>query len=581
LDRIAEIEALLAEIEDLKGSGLTDAALDAAIAALLAGEDLDDLLDELADLNALLSDINDSVADLQNSIADLTDELSDLDDLIADLTDRVADAVLAEADARAEADAARQAADDAQALAEALRLQADTLQAAADAALALALVQQPTVVTPGNLNLFAGRGIGSQSNPLSVSVGGKLNASAPNRIFVGGFGNLKLGRIQTSGTGMLGFTVVGDLTSDGSVISGASADLNSLAGDVGKPGSPIIVDVSKLTGLAARGFYVKNLRSVVIGSIIAGDKVDLTVDGSVTAETGTTPNIIADDLTLVASGDVGTASDPLRLAVGRLTMRGRNIYLKLKTDTTINQVVGRDVVIDSDANIWADDTLPLSDYHVIADNLQIDALGMIGTEQTPLRVWVSGRVVAASKWLDVHVVNYYKAPPEDRDDSSSRGRRPYRPGVRSDVEEEATEVAVVVISRPKIPLGNGGKEDPVVVVVIDDTSGWSLINLILTILGLLLALWLLLLLLRSRQNKRLEQPRRTLLFVCRLLALLLGLAALRLFITTEDLSGNMGFVNSWTIVHVMLFAGQIVFAFGVSSKPSQSSTRTRTMVSRG
>ena len=111
------------------------------------------------------------------------------------------------------------------------------------------------------------------------------------------------------------------------------------------------------------------------------------------------------------------------------------------------------------------------------------------------------------------------------------------------------------------------------------TAAWALVNLILSIVGILLALGLFIAYF-SRNTKEEEHDRRrdkrrghegyderteareearSKRMVWRIVTLVAGILAIILFFLTEDMTLPMGLVDYWTIAHVIIFILQIVF----------------------
>ncbi|MDR2036110.1 MAG: InlB B-repeat-containing protein [Coriobacteriales bacterium] len=92
-------------------------------------------------------------------------------------------------------------------------------------------------------------------------------------------------------------------------------------------------------------------------------------------------------------------------------------------------------------------------------------------------------------------------------------------------------------------------------------TSWALLNLVLTAMGVLLAVIMLIVpLLRLSRDKEYEvslsklQRRRIMWAVISLIA---GSLAAVLFFITQDITLPMGLVDSWTVIHVAIFAAQI------------------------
>ena len=581
--RIDDLEQLFADIADiLADSALTDAQKDAAIDLLLAGDILADLLAEYDALIAAYPALEAEVLRLTTLVDTLTDAL-DAQQLVVDkLNIALTDAIAAELTAQATATAARLAATAKQAEAIAKRALADAAKADAEAKLASALLLEAAIQAARNLTLNASDTVGKPEAPLSVTVGGLLDAAAPNGVYIAGIGNLVISDIVTDTEAVIFST--GDLTSDGTLISVPSIDLGSLTGDVGKPGNPIDLNVDKLSGYAKKGFYVRNRKSVEIGSIQA-ETVDLDVNGNVTAAPGTTPNIIAEKLDLDATGNVGTVTDPLRLAVDDLTVKANDIYLHLVTDTTITEIIGKDVVIKGDANIWANDNRPGGNgYHIRAENLDIEAFGDIGKRPVPMWVYVPGTLIAKSIDGFVYLINGWPEPERPDPPGPIPGPGPgpnpipyYRRPTPVVGEEEVVEEDAVVVPDPVVVRPNPyPRPDPIDPDPIPLVESWALMNLILTLLSILLAL--LLLFRRKRENEsdsELERWRardsRRKATTFGLISLALAIVAIVVFVLTQNMNNPLALLDGYSILHVIIVLVQIVLIIAATARATNTS----------
>jgi len=111
-------------------------------------------------------------------------------------------------------------------------------------------------------------------------------------------------------------------------------------------------------------------------------------------------------------------------------------------------------------------------------------------------------------------------------------------------------------------------------------SGWALVNLVLSLVGFVLALGLVIYVLLKRKqtqkkfsvversSKQNGQLRRVWLAV----AFALGVVGVIVFLLTENLSLPMIFVDSWTILNVVIFAVQIITTVLVFKCKKQSSS---------
>ena len=198
-------------------------------------------------------------------------------------------------------------------------------------------------------------------------------------------------------------------------ITAASGSLNSLRGDIGTQDNPLKTTLDRVSALG-ENVYLDNTKDLVIDSIIAdGDpnkedgNVHLTVDGDVIdgddpAKPDNT-DIIGGNVHIDASGDIGTKEDPLDVESGAFGATGGNIHISSEGDVKVDKIVGTDVSISSGGKV----TDQGDGDAIIADNLGIDA-GVIGEENNPLNVNVSGELDIHAKYGYVNLVNSYWTP---------------------------------------------------------------------------------------------------------------------------------------------------------------------------
>jgi len=384
-DRIGEIEDILKDVENIRADDtLSEEEKQAAIEAILGDSKEDALHKELETLSGTLPQLEEALKQAEE----------------------------AEEAAKAKAEEARKIADDAKAEADAARAEADLKRQEADKALEEALKREPTVQLPGDLDITAGGSIGSEDAPLSVEVGGDITAEAPEGVHIAGYGDMNIKDITSENEVTVSGS--GDITGSGNGphIDAPAADINSLGGSAGTEKDPLKLDVDSLSGSAKDDFVAENDGDLEIGSITAGGKADLEVDGSVTGTSGETPNISAEELELKAEGSIGTKEDPIRVNADKITVDGRDIDLDIGTDTTIHQIRGDEITINAAGDVFADPETPEHDYHIIGDSLELIAQGNVGTEEEPLRIWVPGEVKIESVYGDVYCHNYYEPEQE-------------------------------------------------------------------------------------------------------------------------------------------------------------------------
>lgn len=370
--RIAEIEAVLRQAEAIR----TDESLTEEERAALLGESTTEALS--AEQANLLS----RLPALQNALQAAQD---------------------AEAKQRAVAEPARDAADAAKAEAAAKQEAAVKAQTLADAARQATEAMQPAITLPGDLKLLAGGSIGTEQHPLSVGVSSTVDAEAPDGVYLAGFGDLAVARIETGADAVVNAT--GGLS--GGNIHAEKAELNALGGSVGSREMPVALNVKELSGTARGEFHAVSAGDLAIGSVHAGGAAGIASSGSIAASGDAPSNITAEELSISAQGAVGTETALLRINAGNLTISGRGIYIKLIADVTIHTIEGGNIVIDADGNVWGDPETPQREYHIKGDSLDLDAFGSVGTKEVPLRIYILGKVAVESEWGELHYRNHY------------------------------------------------------------------------------------------------------------------------------------------------------------------------------
>lgn len=374
--RIAEIEAVLRQAEAIRtDESLTEEERAAQLAALLGESTTEALSAEQANLLSRLPALKNALQAAQD----------------------------AEAKQRAVAEPARDAADAAKAEAAAKQEAAVKAQTLAEAARQATEAMQPAITLPGDLKLLAGGSIGTEQHPLSVGVSGTLDAEAPDGVYLAGFGDLAVARIETGADAVVNAT--GGLS--GGNIHAEKAELNALGGSVGSREMPVALNVKELSGTARDEFHAVNAGDLAIGSVHAGGAAGIASSGSIAASGDTPSNITAEELSISAQGAVGTETALLRINAGNLTISGRGIYIKLIADVTIHTIEGGNIVIDADGNVWGDPETPQREYHIKGDSLDLDAFGSVGTKEVPLRIYIPGKVAVESEWGELHYRNHY------------------------------------------------------------------------------------------------------------------------------------------------------------------------------
>ena len=97
-----------------------------------------------------------------------------------------------------------------------------------------------------------------------------------------------------------------------------------------------------------------------------------------------------------------------------------------------------------------------------------------------------------------------------------------------------------------------------------EAKQWSLINLILIIIGVILAIITTIRVLLKKQN-----------WAWMVIAIIADIAGIALYLTTQNMSNAMVVLDKWTIINVLIFAGSVTAAVVaikcVKDKPYHSS----------
>ena len=179
--------------------------------------------------------------------------------------------------------------------------------------------------------------------------------------------------------------------------------MNSLGGNVGSSeDDPLKPAVDELQA-SGENVWIDNDKSVIIDSIIGGD-IDLTVDGDVLGgdPSDGSDDIIGGDVDIDAIGSIGSEDAPLEVESDEISASGDDIHLDSDGDVVIDKIeADGDVVIGSGGSV----TDKGEGDSIIADDLQINAGGSIGTEEDPLNIRVPGKVETESGFGGVFMVN--------------------------------------------------------------------------------------------------------------------------------------------------------------------------------
>ena len=302
--------------------------------------------------------------------------------------------------------------------AEALQAKADELAAIADQkekeaqdAFDKAAESIDSITVGGDLTITAGGSIGESDNALGMDVEGEsaleIGDSAQDDVIIESTGDITIKPIVADDVVI---DALGDISSAGSGEDETQSDrdivaenlqINSVGGSVGKEEDPINTSVDSLTASGEK-IYIDNDKDLEIDSVVGGD-VNIEVDGDVISDPSDDgADIIADDLTIDASGDVGCEDDPLDIDADNVTINGGDITIDSRDDLNIERIEGDDVKIESDGNVTGGP--------IYADNLEIDAAGDVGSKDDPLDITVPGYVEIDSLYGYTYVINHYVAP---------------------------------------------------------------------------------------------------------------------------------------------------------------------------
>ena len=274
-------------------------------------------------------------------------------------------------------------------------------------------------------------GIGEKDNALGITAGGITHigtgeGTVLKNVDIESGGDLTIDSIVAEDE--VNITAMGDINGsedqDTVDITAPSGSLSSLRGDIGTQEDPLKTALDNVSAFG-ENVYLENTKDLIIDSIIAsGDpdkdgNVHLTVDGDVID--GDAPvkpddtDIIGGDIQIDASGDIGTKDDPLDVESDEFGATGDNIHISSEGDVKVDKIVGSDVSISSGGKVTDKDDKD----SIIADNLDIDA-GVVGEENNPLNVNVSGKLNIHAKYVYINLVNSYRTPDSDRIPDSDR-----------------------------------------------------------------------------------------------------------------------------------------------------------------
>ncbi|MDY6180230.1 MAG: hypothetical protein SPI15_05205 [Candidatus Faecousia sp.] len=263
--------------------------------------------------------------------------------------------------------------------------------------------------------------LGEKDNALGITAGGTTHigtgeGTVLDSVDIESGGDLTIDSIVAEDE--VNITAKGDIKgsegTDTVDITAPSGSLSSLRGDIGTQEDPLKTALDRVNAYGDN-IYLDNTKGLIIDSIIAsgdpdqdGGNVHLIVDGDVMD--GDAPakpddiDIIGGDVQIDASGDIGTKENPLEVESDVFGATGGDIHISSDGDVKVDKIVGSDVSISSGGKVTDQD----DEDAIIADNLDIDA-GVVGEEDNPLNVNVSGKLNIHAKYGYINLVNSYWA----------------------------------------------------------------------------------------------------------------------------------------------------------------------------
>jgi hypothetical protein len=248
-------------------------------------------------------------------------------------------------------------------------------------------IGRDTVEVAGNLLLRAGGSIGEADHALSMLVSGTVTVDQGDNpsdgLYIASGGPITFSGINAYGN--VGIIALGDIRfAPGRGLSAEVASLLSLNGDVGSKKRPVLVNAGEVSA-AGNNVYLRSARNLRVDTIIAGNEARIRSDGGVTGvlrDAGDDrTHFSAPMLDIEAGGNVGAASNPLRLNVDRLKLLAGNVTLaNISGALDIVRLRGNRVRIDALGGVLGGP--------IYADRLTIRAGGSVATKDDPLILWV-------------------------------------------------------------------------------------------------------------------------------------------------------------------------------------------------
>jgi hypothetical protein len=382
-----------------------------------ASEKVNVLGSALADLMARISDLERQIADMDGDpsraarLKKLKAKQSALAAQAASLTGRLNEALQRQAAAQAAFDQADRQADIAEG--EAAAQHGVVTDSVAEMVRRIrGAIGRDTVEVAGNLLLRAGGSIGEADHALSMLVSGTVTVDQGDNpsdgLYIASGGPITFSGINAYGN--VGIIALGDIRfAPGRGLSAEVASLLSLNGDVGSKKRPVLVNAGEVSA-AGNNVYLRSARNLRVDTIIAGNEARIRSDGGVTGvlrDAGDDrTHFSAPMLDIEAGGNVGAASNPLRLNVDRLKLLAGNVTLaNISGALDIVRLRGNRVRIDALGGVLGGP--------IYADRLTIRAGGSVATKDDPLILWVPGDVRITSVFGRVYYINRYRPAVKD------------------------------------------------------------------------------------------------------------------------------------------------------------------------
>ncbi|MEN6636450.1 MAG: transposase [Clostridiaceae bacterium] len=260
--------------------------------------------------------------------------------------------------------------------------------------------QRATIHTGGTLTLITGTDAGTPSSPLSVDAGGIVTVQAglggivaiqsPHTLHLGGISG---GDVQLTANG----NICDESPVGGAMITANSAMLAAILGSIGTQGNPVWLIVTRL-GASANDIFVSNSGNLALDVIAAQNSATIRTTGSIFQMPA--GFVQAGTVTLLAGGDIGSASAPIVVNAGALTARGGTIQITSLGNLGSVTIAGNTVILFVGGT--------LSSGFIQARNLQLTANGDIGALGRAVLVQVSGKCVIVSLYGLVFIRNIYR-----------------------------------------------------------------------------------------------------------------------------------------------------------------------------